>query len=291
MNTRRSLDHFVIAVDDLPKAEQVYRKLGFSVMPKARHAAIGTANHVIQLHSTYVELLGDLDLCIFEPLKQRFASRRAAGDGFYINCLDSRDLQADRDALLAKGYACGEIISARRKVAMPDGSLDETASDCFYVWRDDARLTSTLFYAAHAKPHVIWFEPWQSHPNTAMTTLSLTYASDNLQADEPYFTDLFGTEPAQRNVACLIYLTARGERFEVFTHDTLRTRYGRQTPARNGLATLGVGIRYGVASLHVCRAALQGTGVPFAEEAGVITVAANDACGVVTEFAQLPTSR
>ena len=178
----RNLDHFVITVEDRAATQQAYQRLGFSVMPKARHAAIGTANHVIQLHDTYLELLGDLDQCIFEPLKQRFASRRAAGDGFYINCLTSSALQPDREHLLAKGHACGEIISARRQVTMPDGRIDETASDCFYVWRDEPRLTSTLFYAAHGKPHVIWFEPWQSHPNTAQTTLSLTYASDRLAA-------------------------------------------------------------------------------------------------------------
>lgn len=283
----RSLDHFVITVEDLPNAQHAYRRLGFSVMPKARHVAIGTANHIIQLHDTYLELLGDLDHCVFEPLKQRFASRRAAGDGFYINCLTSTDLKPDRDALLAKGHVCGEIISARRQVTMPEGSLDETASDCFYVWRDEPRLTSTLFYSAHGKPHVIWFEPWQSHPNTAMTTMSLTYASDDLDADEPYFTDLFGAAPAERTRASLVYQTPRGERFEVFTHDALHARYGLYTPARNGLAVAGVGIRYGVASLDVCRAALLGTGMPFTEDAGVIAVAASEACGVVTEFAQL----
>jgi hypothetical protein len=284
----RNLDHFVVTVEDLAAAQQAYRRLGFSVMPKARHAAIGTANHIIQLHDTYLELLGDLDQCSFEPLKQRFESRRAAGDGFYINCLTSTDLKPDRDALLAKRHACGEIISARRQVTMPDGTRDETASDCFYVWRDEPRLTSTLFYAAHGKPHVIWFEPWQSHPNTAMTTLSLTYASDDLQADEPYFTDLFAAPPADRRASSLIYKTPRGECFEVFTHEALHKRYGQFTPARNSLAVLGVGIRYGVASLDVCRAALLGTGTPFTEQAGVITVAAGDACGVVSEFEQLP---
>lgn len=283
----RNLDHFVITVEDLTGSQQAYQRLGFSAMPKARHAAIGTANHIIQLHDTYLELLGDLDQCIFEPLKQRFASRRAAGDGFYINCLTSNDLQSDREHLLAKGHACGEIISARRQVTMPDGRIDETASDCFYVWRDEPRLTSTLFYAAHGKPHVIWFEPWQSHPNTAQTTLSLTYASDNLAADEPYFSDLFGAAPGERGPGHIAYLTPRGERFEVFTHEALGARYGRHAPPRSPLAALGVGIRYGVAKLAVCRAALVGTGVPFNEADGVITVAAKHACGVVTEFAQV----
>jgi hypothetical protein len=287
----RNLDHFVIAVEDLASSQHVYQRLGFSVMPKARHAAIGTANHIIQLHDTYLELLGDLDQCVFEPLKQRFASRRAAGDGFYINCLTSSALQLDREHLLARGHACGEIISARRHVTMPDGQTDETASDCFYVWRDEPRLTSTLFYCLHSKPHVIWFEPWQSHPNTAQTTLSLTYASDSLNADEPYFSDLFGAPPAERGADCIAYRTPRGERFEVFTHDGLAARFGCHTPARNGLAALGVGIRYGVASLDVCRAALLGTGVPFTESTGVITVAAADACGVVSEFEQLPRKR
>jgi catechol 2,3-dioxygenase-like lactoylglutathione lyase family enzyme len=52
----RGLDHVVHAVRDLEAAVEFYRRLGFTVGARNRHAW-GTHNHLVQLPGFFVELL------------------------------------------------------------------------------------------------------------------------------------------------------------------------------------------------------------------------------------------
>jgi catechol 2,3-dioxygenase-like lactoylglutathione lyase family enzyme len=52
----RGLDHVVHAVRDLEAAAEFYRRLGFTVGARNRHAW-GTHNHLVQLPGFFVELL------------------------------------------------------------------------------------------------------------------------------------------------------------------------------------------------------------------------------------------
>ena len=171
---------------------------------------------------------------------------------------------------------------------MPDGNTDETASDCFYVWREDARLWSTLFYSQHNKPHVIWIPQWQAHPNSVERVLGVSYVSNDLAADEPYFSDMFQGAPATHDGDRLSYHTPRGETFEVLSRNAAKARFGGNAPVTNALAVVGFALRYGVSDLDSCRKALRAGGMPFGEDNGILTVAADRACGVVSEFVALP---
>jgi catechol 2,3-dioxygenase-like lactoylglutathione lyase family enzyme len=62
------IDHVVIAVDDLDRAEAAYRRLGFTLSPRAVHSAtMGTANHTIMLEHDYFELLAVLTPTLNAP--------------------------------------------------------------------------------------------------------------------------------------------------------------------------------------------------------------------------------
>ena len=54
--TVRSLDHFLITVDDLDLAGDTYRRLGFHVRPKGQHIATGSENCIIHFANSYLEL-------------------------------------------------------------------------------------------------------------------------------------------------------------------------------------------------------------------------------------------
>jgi hypothetical protein len=280
----RSLDHFVVLVRDLASVPAVWQRLGFKVMPRMHHAALGTSNHVIQFHGTYLELLGDAEKCLQPALARSLATRLAGGEGFYINSLTTNDLVGDRERLVAAGHDCNPILSARRQVVMPDGRTDETASDVVYVWRQAPRAAGTLFYSCHSKPHVIWFEPWQTHPNTVQRALSLTYRSDDLAADEPYVTDLMAAPPTLSEPDALIWRSPRGERFEWLSPKRIAARFGHHAAQLSDLPAVGVALRLGVASLPACRQSLRDHETPFDERDGVITVGPQHANGVVIEF-------
>src|SRR5260370_5116121 len=52
----RGLDHVIHAVRDLETAAELYRRLGFTVGARNRHAW-GTHNHLVQLPGFFIELL------------------------------------------------------------------------------------------------------------------------------------------------------------------------------------------------------------------------------------------
>ena len=280
---RRSLDHVIVSVRDLDAAAEAYRRLGFAVMPRAVHHNLGTANHIIQFHDNYFELLGDFQNYKDPAMREFMGSRFEGGDGLSMLSLSCADLAADRERLLAGGHQPNAILSAARQVVLANGTLDETASNSMLNWRAAPRRWSTLFYSFHGKPNTIWFEPWQTHANTVQTLAGISYCSDDFSADEAYLSDLLCAPAAERSASCLAWRTPRGERLELLSPSALAARFPAPVPT-TPFPVWPVALRYRVGSLASCRAALRAGGVPFVEREGLLTVAAEHAAGAISEF-------
>ena len=55
------IDHAVVMVQDLARAAENYRQLGFTLSPRGTHSAhMGTGNYTIMFDPDYMELLGVL---------------------------------------------------------------------------------------------------------------------------------------------------------------------------------------------------------------------------------------
>src|SRR3954449_815811 len=53
------VDHAVVAVQDLDRAADGWKRLGFTLSPRGTHSAkMGSGNYTIMLGSDYIELLG-----------------------------------------------------------------------------------------------------------------------------------------------------------------------------------------------------------------------------------------
>ena len=74
----RNLDHFVVTVEHMAGAQQAYRRLGFSVMPKARHAAIGTAWSVLPFTMNLAGSAGDFSAAITGAVDSMRAAIKAS---------------------------------------------------------------------------------------------------------------------------------------------------------------------------------------------------------------------
>src|SRR5688572_20707930 len=131
---RRMLDHYAIQVRDLTASGASYQRLGFHVLPIMRHIEIGSANRVIQFQNTYLEVIGEVDRAK-ALVSDNLAERWLCGEGLTMVSLNSDDLDSDHALISELQLDPAPIISARRKVTMPDGSEDETDSVCFYIFR------------------------------------------------------------------------------------------------------------------------------------------------------------
>jgi len=281
----RNLDHVIVSVRDLDTAADIYRRLGFTVMPRAVHENLGSANYIIQLHHNYFELLGDLHNYRDPVMRESMSARFAGGDGLSMLSLSCTDVAADRERLLARGHTPGEILDSAREVTLGDGTPDRTASRSMINWRSEPRRWASMFYTQHDKPETIWFPPWQDHANSVHTLTGISYCSDDFAADEPYVSEMLCADPIEKNPERLVWRTPRGERLELLCPQALPDRFTapvRDTP----FAVWPLALRYQVGRLADCRSALHGGGIPFTEQDGVITVAAEHAAGVISEFSE-----
>jgi hypothetical protein len=280
----RALDHFAISVHDVEASGAKLEALGFQVLPTMRHIEVGSCNRVVQLHDSYLEVVGDLDKSL-PALRDRMMPRFACGEGLSIVSLDSGDLEADRLAVERAGLEPTAVLNARRRVPMSDGSEAETDSRCFYVWRPD-RLYSTLFLTQHFRPEVIWHPPYMTHPNGAIRTIGISYVSDAPELDAAYGGKLLGAVP--RPIGRSVVLTTRrGEFLEYLPPDALADRFPGVAPTWcRAQPCYGVALKIRVADLRRCEARLRANRVPASRSGSVLRVPADVSAGVVFEFVE-----
>lgn len=279
------VDHVVVLVDGLDDARQTYERLGFSTRPVSRHESLGSANSVIHLHSSYVELftLGEAG----EPLRSQYAPRLRFGPGLANVSVQSVDLELDRARLLAAGIPAEPVRSARRKVEQPDGSQDETDSSFFYSWRHDHRYLS-IFHTCHGRPHTLFVPEYAVHANTAAELVRTVWISADPEVDHDYFAALFGVAPHVDPGNGFMIRDGRGHIAEVLSLDAARSRYGAHLSEGDPtpIGGLPVALHYAVTSIDACRRVLAQNSVmhTLSLDARQVAVAANFACGVVTLF-------
>ena len=282
----RSLDHFAHAVQNLDLAGAAFERLGFQVLPVARHAELGSCNRIFQLRNTYYEIVADLDWSL-PLLRDRMMPRFQCGDGMAIVSLTSDDLPRDRDTVAALGLVPDPILNARRAIPMPDGTTDETNSHCFYVWRDGRRRYLTLFLSHHYKPETIFVPAYQRHPNGAIEVTGLTYVSENPAGDTKYFGAMFGAPPVRASPAAVAFITPRGELVEIIAPPLLEDRFGAAAPAWCGLlGGYGVAMEFRVENLGRSRALLATNGVPAIDEGSRLVIPASHGAGMVLTFVE-----
>jgi catechol 2,3-dioxygenase-like lactoylglutathione lyase family enzyme len=118
------IDHVVIAVSDLPRAIDQYRKLGFNVHPGGDHPGMGTHNAIALNRDDYLELLA-----IRDQAEQKAAAGRpgswvagladfiAAGGGIRYIVVQSDDLAADVAAMRKRSVDVSDAVSGSRLTA------------------------------------------------------------------------------------------------------------------------------------------------------------------------------
>ncbi len=113
------IDHLVVAVPDLDRAAEAVRSVvGLSVAPGGLHPDHGTANRLVWLGDTYLELVAVVD-----PERARGSwfgrlvlERVEDGGGLAALCLASDDLDADLIAARARGALVeGPVAGERRR--------------------------------------------------------------------------------------------------------------------------------------------------------------------------------
>src|SRR6266487_4585199 len=98
-----ALDHIIIGVNDLEQATTIFsQKLGLAASGGGIHPSGGTANRVIVIGDTYLELI-----TVRNPAEaqQSILERLSKGESYLNFVLSSNDIQADSRAMVERGIS------------------------------------------------------------------------------------------------------------------------------------------------------------------------------------------
>lgn len=168
----RRIDHVVLAVRDLDAAAALYRRLGFQVGARNRHPW-GTENHVVQLGSSFLELITVAEPGLIPSHgPRRFSFGRFVADhlerreGLAMLVLDSADAAADAAAFRRAGLADLEPFSFERTGRTADGTATRVAFTLAFA--SDDRLPDAAFFTCQQHvPEAFWSPALQRHANGA----------------------------------------------------------------------------------------------------------------------------
>lgn len=271
------IDHLVIAVGDLDRAAAAYRRLGFTLSPRATHSAgMGTANHTIMLQRDYFELLA-----VLTPTERnlRWRDALALGEGVAGMAVVPASAAAARDAWFRQGFTPSDLVSFSRPVDRPDGSRMEARFEIVSLPKGSVPGAS-VFACAQLTREAVWLPELMGHANTATAIRRLTVALPGVaEGATSWGKALQGATASAIDGG--VRLRLGGHAVDLLEPPAVARLYGLAAPDR----PKAVAIEFAVADVGKCRAALARGGVPAWTNGERTAVAAEHTCGVVVVMA------
>ena len=190
-----SLDHIIIGVRDLDAAaRQFSHKLGLLPSGGGIHPVGGTANRIIVIGDTYLELI-----TVYKPeeAQESILQRLAQGEG-YLNCVfSSDDIEDYSQAMRQRGVSVfgptpGSLRSAdgraRAWMRMDIERPDLAQHYPFVIQHDSAGEERRMRLAGWSTP--------PEHPLGAIKVQSLTLAVRDLAEASRRFAHIYGLQPS-----------------------------------------------------------------------------------------------
>src|SRR6266478_5033639 len=166
------LDHIVHAVRDLDAAAEFYRRAGFTVGARNRHAW-GTHNRIVQLKNCYIEILEVAEPQKIVPHGARSFSFGAfnrdflaSHQGFSMLILNSSNAADDARAFEAAGIGGYDVFDFAREGAKPEGTPVKLAFSLVFA-SDPASPNLGFAACQHHFPENFWNPAFQIHAKGA----------------------------------------------------------------------------------------------------------------------------
>jgi hypothetical protein len=180
----RGLDHIVHAVRDLDAAAELYRRAGFTVGARNRHAW-GTHNRIVQLKNCFIEILTVAEPDKIVPHRARSFSFGAFNrdflamrEGFSMLILNSGNAADDARAFEAAGIGGYGVFDFAREGTRPDGRPVKLAFSLAFA-SDPASPNLGFAVCQHHFPENFWDPTFQTHANGAKIVPDVAMVADN----------------------------------------------------------------------------------------------------------------
>lgn len=274
-----TLDHVVInARDDMDRAADVYRRLGFTLTERGHHS-LGSMNHLAMFGTDYLELIaipkgatsGRLDLLDY-------------AEGLNGLVFGSEDSAATYAALAKAGVPVDPPVEFTRPVAV-DGRMRDAR---FRTVRMRAGVVpyGRVYYCHHFTRDLVWRDEWRHHANGTVAVARATIVEPDPVKATGLYTDMFGPD-AVRPIEGGRAVIVGNSRFDILTAAALEAQVGRDAmPDAAGRAAYMAGLAFRTTSVGRAAAALRQGSVAFVERGGRLIVPARAAVNAVIEFVE-----
>ncbi|SEC97639.1 VOC family protein [Bradyrhizobium erythrophlei] len=274
------LDHLVVLVQDIDRAQAKFEALGFRVTPRGFHSPpLPTQNHTAVFAENYIELL------YFPPgtnAASRFAHLPLGYEGPAIVGLRPTDSSVVHKELVSLGFDPPPISEGGRTVDTPDGPRHAS-------WRnqrfpDDAPGLPALFSCGHLNRSLVYRPQWMDHPNGALglTEIVMTHPEPRSLAEA--HARLVGPHRVQDTEKGIVAQWG-SITFSILSPDEVANRYPSVVVPVIPSAGSIVGATVAVASLRATAAILQQNGIATAKTPfeGIVPVG-QPPVGTILEF-------
>ncbi len=190
------LDHVIIGVNDLDEATRIFRQnLGLAVSGGGIHPSGGTANRIVVIGDTYLELITVRDA---QEAQQSIVNRLAKGDGYLNFVLSSNDIAGDSAAMAGRGVTVlgptvGQLVMAdgrARGWSRVDVEHPDLTQHYPFIIQHDSTGEERRFRLAG------WTVP-PEHPLGVKKVLCMTIVVADLREATARFQHIYGLEPSE----------------------------------------------------------------------------------------------
>jgi hypothetical protein len=275
------LDHVVILVRDLARAEAQLLRLGFRPTPRGVHSAhMGTANTTVLFNDgTYFEALG-----VVGPTDHNLAVRTALAEreGPHGLAFKTEDAGAAAAEFAAAGIGPGDALDFARPVELPSGPREAA----FRVARADPERTpgAWLFVCQHRTPEATWRADHLEQQNRACGVAEVIGIAEDLSIIEDAYRPIFGDRLrcGEHGVA----ITAGRAQITFLPPAGFAARFAPFGDAIGAPFPRLLALRLWTTALERTQDVLRRNRVPYrATAAGTLLLGPDDACGALLEFA------
>jgi catechol 2,3-dioxygenase-like lactoylglutathione lyase family enzyme len=279
----QGIDHVVIAVNDIARSADSYRRLGFTLTPQGRHTT-GSQNHCIMFERDYFELLS---APVVHPVTRYYREFVAQGEGLAALALATDDARGFHDELAADGIAVDPPVDFSRPVKLENGTFD--AAFRITQLPPEAAPAGKVFACQHFTRELVWRPEYVRHANQALGLAGVAAVADTaqLEALSRRYAAIFGTSPRPGALGGAPHFdVATGNTPIRFTTAAGLAQLLPGVPATARPQPCFAALFFRTASVAATREVLRANGVPSIQVAQGIAVAPEQANGVALVFGQ-----
>lgn len=227
------LDHVVHAVRDLAAAAELYRRLGFTVGARNRHAW-GTHNHLVQLPGFFVELLtvaepeklgSDGFSALFGTFNRIFLKDQ---EGLSLLILESDDAATDAARFRSAGIGVSDAMRFEREGKRPDSTAVKVGFSLAFA-RDAKAAAAGFAVCQQHFPENFWDPAFQQHGNTASGIEAAVLVAENPSEHRAFLSAFAGVRDLSVTSSGITASTPRGD-ISVMEPAAFRSRFGTEPP-------------------------------------------------------------